>query len=115
LALLIFSGQIQPWHVYVTAFGMAIVQTFQQPARAAIVSDVVPTQNLTNAIGLSSIIFNVARSTGPALAGLLIASFGTGGSYTAQAMFYVLATFWTLQLRAAPAPPAHPPDSSAAD
>jgi MFS family permease len=101
LALLIFFGQIQPWHVYVTAFGMAIVQTFQQPARAAIVSDVVPTQNLTNAIGLSSIIFNVARSTGPALAGLLIASFGTGGSYTAQAMFYVLATFWTLQLRAA--------------
>jgi MFS family permease len=101
LALLIFSGQIQPWHVYVTAFGMAIVQTFQQPARAAIVSDVVPTQNLTNAIGLSSIIFNVARSTGPALAGLLIASFGTGGSYSAQAMFYVLGTFWTLQLRAA--------------
>jgi MFS family permease len=108
LALLIFSGQIQPWHVYVTAFGMAIVQTFQQPSRAAIVSDVVPTQNLTNAIGLSSIVFNVARSTGPALAGLLIASFGTGGSYTAQAMFYVLATFWTLQLRAAERSSANP-------
>jgi MFS family permease len=112
LALLILSGQIQPWHVYVTAFGMAIVQTFQQPARAAMVSDVVPTQNLTNAIGLSSIIFNVARSTGPALAGLLIASFGTGGSYTAQAMFYVLATFWTLQLRAAERSSANAHDGS---
>ena len=100
LALLIFSGQIQPWHVYITAFGMAIVQTFQQPARAAIVSDVVPTQNLTNAVGLSSVVFNVARSTGPALAGILIASLGTGGAYGAQAIFYLLATFWTLRLGA---------------
>jgi MFS family permease len=100
LALLIVAGQIQPWHVYVTAFGMAIVQTFQQPARAAIVSDVVPTKNLTNAIGLSSIVFNVARSTGPALAGILIASLGTGGAYGAQAVFYFLATFWTLRLGA---------------
>jgi MFS family permease len=100
LALLIFSGQIQPWHVYITAFGMAIVQTFQQPARAAIVSDVVPTQNLTNAVGLSSVVFNVARSTGPALAGILIASLGTGGAYGAQAIFYFLGTFWTLRLGA---------------
>jgi MFS family permease len=101
LALLIVTGQIQPWHVYVTAFGMAAVQTFQQPARAAIISDVVPTKNLTNAIGLNSIIFNVARSTGPALAGVLIASLGTGGAYGMQALFYLLATFWTLRLRAA--------------
>jgi MFS family permease len=100
LALLIFAGEIQPWHVYVTAFGMAIVQTFQQPSRAAIISDVVPTKNLTNAIGLNSIIFNVARSTGPALAGVLIAGFGTGGAYGTQAVFYFLATFWTLRLRA---------------
>jgi predicted MFS family arabinose efflux permease len=79
---------------------MAIVQTFQQPSRAAIISDVVPTKNLTNAIGLNSIIFNVARSTGPALAGVLIAGFGTGGAYGTQAVFYLLATFWTLRLRA---------------
>ena len=101
LALLIVTGEIQPWHVYVTAIGMAAVQTFQQPARAAIISDVVPTKNLTNAIGLNSIIFNVARSTGPALAGVLIASLGTGGAYGMQALFYLLATFWTLRLRAA--------------
>lgn len=99
LAVLILTGRIEPWHVYVTAFGMAIVQTFQQPARTAIISDIVPTKNLTNAIGLNSIIFNVARSTGPALAGVLIASFGTGGAYGTQAVFYLLATFWTLRLR----------------
>ena len=99
LAILIFTGQIQPWHVYVTAFAMACVQTFQQPARAAIIGDVVPREGLTNAIGLNSIIFNVARSTGPALAGVLIVAVGTGGAFGAQAVFYILATYWTLRLR----------------
>jgi MFS family permease len=101
LALLIITGLIEPWHVYATAFGMAAVQTFQQPARAAIIADVVPTQNLTNAIGLNSVIFNVARSTGPALAGVLIAAYGTGGAYSVQTIFYLLATYWTVRLRPA--------------
>jgi len=101
LAILILLGQIQPWHVYVTAFAMACVQTFQQPARAAIIGDVVPREGITNAIGLNSIIFNVARSTGPALAGVLIVAFGTGGAFATQAIFYILATYWTLRLRTA--------------
>ena len=99
LALLIFTGQIQPWHIYATAFGMAVVQTFQQPSRAAIIADFVPGNGITNAIGLMSIIFNVARSTGPALAGVLIASTGTGGAYATQALFFLLATYWTLRLQ----------------
>jgi MFS family permease len=99
VAVLIFSGDIQPWHVYVSAFGMSIVWTFQQPARAAMIGDAVPLGQLTNAVGLNSIVFNVARSAGPALAGFLIAVFGTGGSYIAQAAFYLLATVWTAQLR----------------
>ena len=98
-AVLIFTGEIRPWHVYVTAFLMAVVQVFQQPARGAMVSDAVPPENLTNAIGLNAVVFNVARSAGPALAGMLIALFGTGGSYTVQALFFLLATIWTLQLR----------------
>jgi MFS family permease len=98
LALLILTGLIEPWHVYATAFAMAVVQTFQQPARAAIIADVVPAKNLTNAIGLNSVIFNVARSTGPALAGVLIAAWSTGGAYAVQTIFYVLATYWTMRL-----------------
>jgi predicted MFS family arabinose efflux permease len=78
---------------------MSIVWTFQQPSRAAMIGDAVPRNQLTNAIGLNSIVFNVARSAGPALAGFLIALFGTGSAYAAQAIFYFLATIWTLQLR----------------
>lgn len=101
-ALLIFTSLIQPWHVYVTAVLLAIVQVFLQPARAAMISDAVPAGNLTNAIGLNAVIFNVARSTGPALAGMLIAISNTGGAYFVQAVFFFLATLWTVQLRSAP-------------
>jgi MFS family permease len=98
VAALIFSGRIEPWHVFATAFGMSIVQAFQQPSRAAMIGDAVPVKHLTNAIGLNSIIFNVSRSAGPAVAGFLIAVVGTGGSYAAQAICYLLATIWTMQL-----------------
>ncbi len=100
LTLLIASGGIEAWHVYASAVVMAIDQTFLQPARAAIIADVVPRSRLANAIGLNSMVFNLARSTGPAFAGVLIASVGTEGAYGSQAIFCVLATFWTLRLRA---------------
>jgi MFS family permease len=99
LALAIFSGHIQPWHVYVTAVLMGAVLTFQQPSRASMVSDSVPPRSLTNAIGLNAMMFNVARITGPAVAGAIIAVWSTGGAYALQASFYVLATFWTIKLR----------------
>jgi MFS family permease len=99
LTLLIFTRAIKPWHVYLSAFVMAVDQTFLQPARAAIIADAVPRDHLTNAIGLNSMIFNTARSTGPALAGILIAKYGTAGSYVTQAVFCALATLWTMQLR----------------
>jgi MFS family permease len=98
MAWLIFTGRIQPWHVYVTAIGTSTAQSFQHPSRAAMVADSVPTSHLTNAIGLNSISFNVCRSTGPALAGMLIAMVGTGSSYAVQAAFYLLATMATIRI-----------------
>jgi len=87
VAFLVITGRIQPWHIYVTAFLDGIVTTFQQPARLAMMAESVPTHHLTNAVGLGSVFFNVSRSTGPALAGLLIAVVGTHGSYIAQSLF----------------------------
>src|SRR4051812_21970154 len=98
LAVLILTRRIEPWHVYATAIVMATDQTFLQPARAAMIGDAVPKRSLTNAIGLNSLVFNVARSTGPALAGVLIARYGTGRTYLVQALFCVFATVWTGQL-----------------
>jgi len=101
LAVLIFSGLIQTWHVYVNAVLVACVQVFLQPSRAAMISDTVPPKALTNAIGLNAVVFNMARSTGPALAGLLISLFNTGAAFIVQALFFFLSTVWTMQMSAA--------------
>jgi len=100
VATMILTGHIQPWIIYLTSIGLATVQTFQLPSRASMVSDSVPPSYLTNALGLNAVVFNSARSAGPALAGILIAGFGTAGSYSVQALFYLLATVWTWMLRA---------------
>ena len=99
IAVMIITGQIEPWHVYLTSLGLATVQSFQQPSRGSMVSDTVPPKYLTNALGLNAVVFNSARSAGPALAGVLIALYGTASSYTVQAIFYLLATIWTIMLR----------------
>ena len=99
VAVMIITGDIQPWHVYATSLGLATVQAFQLPSRSSMVSDSVPADCLTNAMGLNAVVFNSARSAGPALAGVLIALYGTAGSYSVQAIFYLLATVWTIMLR----------------
>ena len=49
-----------------------------RPARQSFVSEIVGPDDLTNAVGLNSASFNLARMVGPALAGLLIAALGSG-------------------------------------
>jgi MFS family permease len=98
LSILVFTGRVEPWHLYATGLIAAIAQVFQGPARQALVPESVDRTRLTNAIGLNSIAFNLCRSTGPALAGGLIAVAGAGGSYAVQAVVYAVTTLWTLQL-----------------
>src|SRR5438093_3375373 len=98
LGFLVLTGQVHPWHVYATGILAGVVMAFQQPARQAMLSDLVDEAHLTNAIGLNSMVFNASRSIGPAIAGLIIASHGTAGSYIIQGLIYALATIWTLQL-----------------
>ena len=104
LAVLILSGRVAPWHVYVTAVVTGMMQAIQQPARASIVTESVPAESLTNAIGLTSLIFNLARLLGPALAGAIIALADTGGAFAVQAACLLIATVWTAQLPAMPHP-----------
>jgi len=100
LALLIVSGHVAPWHVYVTAVVAGTMQAIQQPARASIVTESVPPESLTNAIGLTSLIFNMARLLGPAMAGAIIAVAGTGGAFALQAACMLVATVWVAKLPA---------------
>lgn len=74
--LLVVGGTVQLWHVYLFAFAQGIVASFDNPARQAFVSEMVPDRLIANAVGLNSMSFNTARLIGPGAAGLLIAAVG---------------------------------------
>lgn len=78
LGVLAVTGVAQSWHVYLLAFLFGIGSAFDGPARQAFVSEIVGPDELTNAVGLNSASFNLARMIGPALAGVMIAAFGSG-------------------------------------
>ncbi len=78
LGVLALTGVAQTWHVYLLAFVFGIGTAFDAPARQSFVSEMVGPDDLTNAVGLNSASFNMARLVGPAVAGVLIAAFGGG-------------------------------------
>jgi MFS family permease len=99
LATLVLTNRVQPWHVYVTGFLAGTVQAFQNPARQTLVSDFAGPKHLINALALNSMALNSSRAVGPAFAGLLIATVGVHGSYYVQAVMFLVATIWTVQMR----------------
>jgi MFS family permease len=92
LATLILTGQVEIWHIYVTAFIAGTAMSLQQPSRQALVHDIVGDKYLMNAIALTSASFNIARSVGPALCGVLINALGIDMAYYGQAAVYIFAT-----------------------
>jgi MFS family permease len=78
LGVLAVTGVVQAWQVYVLAFVFGIGTAFDAPARQSFVVEIVGPKDLSNAVGLNSASFNLARMIGPAVAGLLIAALGSG-------------------------------------
>ncbi len=78
LGALVLSGHVRLWHVYALALALGVAAAFDAPVRQTFVAQLVPKENLANAVGLNSASFNAARLIGPGVAGLLIAAIGTG-------------------------------------
>ncbi|MGB8601058.1 MAG: MFS transporter, partial [Rhizomicrobium sp.] len=81
LGLLCVSGMVQLWHVYVLAFASGCAAAFDAPVRQTFVAELVGDADLSNAVGLNSTSFNAGRMIGPAVAGVIIASVGTGWAF----------------------------------
>lgn len=101
LGIIAVTGVAQTWHIYLLAFLFGIGAAFDGPARQAFVSEMVGQDELTNAVGLNSAAFNVARILGPAVAGLMIGALGGGAEATGwvilvNAVSYA-AVIWQLQ------------------
>ena len=89
VAILVWTGVIQVWHVLTLATLLGIASAFDIPMRQSFVYDMVGKDDLMNAIALNSSLFNGARVIGPAIAGLLIGAVGIAACYFLNGLSYI--------------------------
>jgi MFS family permease len=109
LGLLTVTGAVRLWEIGVLAALLGLNNAFENPARQSFMLEMVGPENLRNAVSLNSVLVNVARSIGPAVAGVLIATVGDGVCFLVNAASFVAVVSSLLRLdRAAlnPSPPA---------
>jgi MFS family permease len=89
LGLLTILGHLQIWHIYLLTGIQAIAMAFDLPARQALTPNLVPRELYPNAFSLQSIAFNTGSIVGPALSGIVIASYGLHWVYFINAVSYL--------------------------
>ncbi len=89
LAALTLTGVVQVWQIFALATMLGLANAFDIPARQAFVAELVPRDDLVNAIGLNSSMVNGARAVGPAVAGLVVAAVGEGYCFLLNGLSYV--------------------------
>jgi MFS family permease len=107
LGLLVITGMVRLWHVYLLAFLLGCAAAFDSPARQTFVAELVDEKLLPNAVALNSTSFNAARMIGPAIAGGLIAAVGSGWVFLINALSFVAVLASLAVLRTLP--PGHRP------
>ena len=108
LGLLTVTGAVQLWEIGVLAALLGLNNAFENPARQAFMLEMVGAESLRNAVSLNSVLVNVARSIGPAVAGVLIATVGEGVCFLVNAASFaaVVASLRSLDRNAlSPSPP----------
>ncbi|HLH05623.1 MAG TPA: MFS transporter [Terriglobales bacterium] len=99
LGVLSLTGLIRFWMILVLAFAASATLSFDQPARNALITSLVPNEHLMNAVSLQSAVFNGASILGPALAGLTLSRLGYAGNFFLNAASFVAVLGALLLLR----------------
>ena len=89
LAALAFSGSPPLWSIYAVALVGGITVAFDNPARRAFVVEMVPEEDMNNAVSLNSAAMTSSRIFGPALAGLLVVTVGFGWAFLVDGLSYI--------------------------
>ena len=96
LAVAAWLGGLTPWALLIGTFLIGCGAAFNTPTYQASVREMAPPGRLAAAVGLNALSFNIARSLGPAVGGVLVASVGAVGAFIANALSYVglIAVLW---------------------
>jgi MFS family permease len=89
LGLLAVTGVVRVWEIGILAAVLGLNNAFENPARQSFMMELVGAEHLRNAVSLNSVLVNVARAIGPAVAGILIATVGEGVCFLVNAGSFV--------------------------
>jgi MFS family permease len=89
LGLLTVAGVVHVWEIGILAALLGFNNAFENPSRQSFMLEMVGPEYLRNAVSLNSVLVNVARSIGPAVAGILIATVGDGVCFLVNAASFV--------------------------
>jgi MFS family permease len=106
------AGVVQLWMVYLLALLLGVVTVVDNPARQALISDLVGPDDYVNAQSLNSTVHNAGRLIGPAFAGVLIASAGVGTAFLVNAASFAAVLVGLLRMDRAAIHPAPVPDGA---
>ncbi len=90
ISVLAFVGAATTWSVIAVTLGIGVTSAISAPAQQAYVVALVPPRDLSTAIALNSMTFNIARAAGPALAALCIATLGIPAAFAINSASYAL-------------------------
>jgi MFS family permease len=99
LALLLFSGLIQEWHVLVAALVGGVVSSIDNTTRQAFTIELVDREDLMNALALDSIVSNGTRIVGPAVAGAVVAAIGEAPAFLLNGLSFLAVIAGLLMMR----------------
>jgi MFS family permease len=106
--ILVETGAIRMWMVYLLALILGVVNSFDIPARQAFISDLVPPEQLLNAVTLNSVLVNLGRVGGGAIGGLAVATVGLALCFYLNALSYLAVLVTLLLMKASALIPAEP-------
>ena len=109
------TGVVEPWMVLLAVFAMGSVNAIDNPARQSFVFEMVGPDRVVNAVSLNSVIVQMARIAGPALAGLLIAGFGVVPCFALNALTFLamIVALWGMDPRGLHSEPVAPRERGA--
>ena len=99
LAVLTFMGLLTPWLLLGFTFLIGCGTELFNPSWQASMGDIVPRSDLPGAVTLNSMGFNMMRSVGPAVGGLIVALAGAAAAFAVNAVSYLplIAALWRWQ------------------
>jgi len=89
LGLLTVTGAARVWEIGILAAILGLNNAFENPSRQSFMLELVGAEHLRNAVSLNSVMVNAARTIGPAVAGVMIATVGDGVCFLANAASFV--------------------------